>query len=425
MNLFIKVNLCLLCVFCLSELKGQADFRSGYVLTHQNDTIRGLIDYRVAAKNTNKCDFKVNEKSEVKEYIPTDIKGFRFTDSKYFISKNVVVNGEKISLFLEFLIHGIVDLYSFDNGSHPRFFIQKSDGEIMELLINKERVKNETASVSHEKFEYMSTLKSVMADSPRFFTAIDKTAFETQSLLMLVKRYNDYVSSSGSVFYEKQPPDIKVTIVPFVSLNSSTLSFEHSPIYGAIDFQNSTYPSVGILLNAALPRSNRTLSFQASAEVGKSKYYGTGIIKYYLTGDYPVNTSLFEEVYYQTVNLKSKLGLKYTYPKGKFRPTFLIGGNILYLLSKDGRRVEDSDEITTIYINESNENIMSIFQYGYDLELGIDCHISSKIVPFLSIGYTYSTGNNKSNEARIFLDNTEKALTTITKTFNINAGIYF
>jgi hypothetical protein len=242
MNLFIKISLSLFCVFCISELKAQAVFKPGYIITQQNDTLKGLIDYRIASKNTNKCDFKAYGKPEIKEYFPADIKGFRFTGNKYFVSKEVVVNGEKVGLFLEFLIDGNVDLYSFNNGISPRFFIQKDDGEIQELMIKQQRVKGKEASNTLEIFDYMSTLKNVMADSPRFFPVIDKTAFETESLTMLVKRYNNYVSSSGSVFYEPQPPDVKVTFAPLVSYNISTLDINHSSVYEAIGFENSGYP---------------------------------------------------------------------------------------------------------------------------------------------------------------------------------------
>jgi hypothetical protein len=170
-------------------------------------------------------------------------------------------------------------------------------------------------------------------------------------------------------------------------------------------------------LNISLPKSTRTLSFQASAELGKSKFYGTGLN--------PYNTSVFEEVYYKTFNLKGKLGLKYTYPKGMIRPTLLIGGNIIYFLKREGRRVADNVESTTIYINESYENIMAKAVYGYDVELGIDFHFSKKIVPFFSAGYMSSSGNNKGPEARTFISDSSKAIKTFIKTFNINAGIYF
>jgi hypothetical protein len=417
MNLFIKVNLCLLCIFCLSELKGQTDFRSGYVINNQNDTIYGLIDYKVATKNMNKCDFKANEKSEIKEFSPTDVKGFRFKDSKYFISKDVIVNGEKIALFLEFLIDGTADLYSFNNGTSPRFFIQKSDGEITELVIKKERLKNETTSVSHEKYEYMSTLKTVLADCPRLFPAIDKTAFETQSLLMVVKRYNDYVSSSKSVFYEKQPPDVKISIAPFISANSSLLSFDRSVLYQALDFKRTNYASIGMQINASLPKSTNTLSFLGTLELGKSHFYGNGI--------HPLNPMDYEEVNLNIIYLKSKIGLKYTYPKGKFRPNVMIGGNIIRLLEKDGKRVEHATEGSTIIIHQSSENIMNKTLYGFNLDLGVDWHLSSSLIPFASIGFSSSSGNNKGEETRLYVINSTTAITTILKTITFSVGLYF
>ncbi len=416
MNLIFKLNLCLVLLFFITGLKGQADFRPGYVITDQNDSLSGLIDYRVAVKNENKCEFRKQARSETQVFLPADIKRFRFTEGKYFISKEVPVNGEKVALFLEFLVDGTVDLYSFNNGVNPRFFIQKSGGEIFELLVGKESVKGGSSTISRETYEYMNTLKSVMNDSPQFFPAIDKTAFDTQSLMMLVKRYDNYVSSRKAVFYEKQPPDVKLRVAPFYSFNSSLLEFNQSPIYGAIDFQRSNYSSFGLLLDASLPKSNNFLSFQFSAELGKNNFYGNGIN--------PINPLIFEEVYFQTVNLKGKLGIKFTYPKGIFRPNLLIGGDMIYLLKRDGRRVEDITQGSTIVINEKNENIMAKNQYGYDIELGVDCHLSSPVIPFLSIGFSSLTGNNKDQEARLLV-NGDKPLTTIFKTFNINAGIYF
>ena len=416
MNLLLKVNLCFIFLLCLYDLKGQSDFRPGYVITNESDTLHGLIEYRGDTRNAQKCVFKKSPATVVKEFKPFDIQGYRFNESKYYVSKTVVVNGARTNLFLEFLVHGTADLYSYNDGKAPYFYIQKSGQKIVELTIDKELVINDKTSYLREKNDYIDRLKFVLADCPRFFPMIERTALDAQSLMMLIKRYNNYVSSEKSVFYEKQEPDVKVKIAPFFSMNSSSLTFDHSPLYGAIDYQKSNYPTIGLLLNTSLPRSNRTISFQVSAEVGKSNFYGTGI--------HPLNPLLFEEDYLHITTLKGKAGIKYTYPRGTFRPTLMIGGNILYLLNKEGRRVEDMKELSTIFINEVRENIMAKSLYGYDLEFGIDCHLSSRIIPFFSIGYTSSTGNNKGAETRLYSDN-NKPLTTILKTFNINAGLYF
>jgi len=88
-----------------------------------------------------------------------------------------------------------------------------------------------------------------------------------------------------------------------------------------------SYPSIGLLLNTSLPKANEKLSFQVSGEFGKGYFYGTGVNS---------RNDAFEEVHLHTSILKGKAGLKYTYPKGKIRPTLMIGGTILKLFNIDG-----------------------------------------------------------------------------------------
>jgi opacity protein-like surface antigen len=418
MNLLSKITLCFIFLLYLSNLKGQADFRQGFVITNESDTLHGLINFRGDTGNAQKCEFKKSGAAVVKEYKPFDIQGYRFTNSKYYISKTVVVNGARINLFLEFLIHGTADLYSFNDGKTSYFFIQKSGQKIYELIVKKDLVKRGESSYSHETNEYVNTLKRVLADCPRFFPTIDNTAYEAQSLMMLLKRYNDYVSSEKSVFYEKQPPDVKLKLAPFFSVNSSNVSFEHSAMYEALDFQRSTYATIGLLLNTSLPKSNRWFSFQTSIEVGKNLFYGDGVN--------PTNSLRFEEVYIQDINIIGKAGFKFTYPQGKFRPTLMIGGNMLYALKRDGIRVEDSQNGSTIAINEGSENVIAKALYGMNFNLGIDYHVSSKIIPFISIGYCTFSGTNKNmGQIRVVTDGPDISLNTFIKTFNINAGLYF
>ena len=417
MNLLLKVNLCFIFLLCLSELKGQTDFRQGYVITNENDTVNGLIDYRGDMGNAQKCVFKVSEASLVKEYKPFDIQGYRFKDSKYYVSKTVVVNSAKVQVFLEFLVHGTADLYSYNDSKTFYFFIQKSGQKIVELVVRKVLSKNDRSSYLRERNEYIDTLKFVLADSPRFFPVINRTALDAPSLMMLIKRYNNYVSSEKAVFYEKQPPDVKLTIAPFISLNSTSLTFDHSELYEALNFKQTHYASIGLQLNASLPKSSRTFSFQGSAELGKSHFYGSAV--------HPLNPLKFEDVNLRITTLKGKVGLKYTYPTGKFRPNIMIGGNVLFLLKKEGNRVEDLTETPIIFMTRTNENIMNKALYGFNLDLGVDYHLSSSLIPFVSIGYSSSTGNNKGEETRLFIRNSYTSITTILKTININAGIYF
>lgn len=87
MKLLLKINLCIILLLCLLNLNGQTNFRPGYVITNSNDTLQGLIDNKGDVKNAKNCEFKESADAKVKEFKPFGIKGFRFKDDKYFVSK--------------------------------------------------------------------------------------------------------------------------------------------------------------------------------------------------------------------------------------------------------------------------------------------------------------------------------------------------
>ena len=58
-------------------LKAQIDPQAGYIITNENDTLRGIIDYRTDAKNSRSCLFVADGETEYKEYLPNEIKCYR------------------------------------------------------------------------------------------------------------------------------------------------------------------------------------------------------------------------------------------------------------------------------------------------------------------------------------------------------------
>lgn len=409
MNLTLKAVLFLLILCSLYDLKGQTNFRPGYVITTDNDTLKGLIDYRSETRNSKKCDFKEAQNSAVKEFLPFSIKGYRFTDGKFYISKSVNINNTEIQLFLEFLVDGISNLYYYFDGASIHYFIEKADGHFFELTNVKKIIHKEGLEFTHETKRFTGLLKFAYADCPQIFPLINNARFEDKSLIELSKKYHDYVCDGEKcVIYEKQLPGVRVNIAPFVSMNGSFLKFKNVFLYDVINFKIGSYPSVGLLLNTSLPRASEKLSFQVSVEFGKNYFYGTGVNS---------RNDAFEEIHLHTSFLKGRAGLKYTYPKGKIRPTLLVGGTLSKLFNIDGRRVEELLRNSTVYTSELKDVPVANVLVGYQVDLGIDYHISAAYTAFFKLGYDLSYGRKD------LLDT--NAYSTNIKTINLNAGIYF
>ena len=412
MKLITKIALSFFIVFYTLEVKCQSDFRPGFVITNNNDTLRGLVDYRGDLRNSKKCDFIAGKDSPIQEFLPFTIRGYRFNEGKFYVSKNIILQGKKTEVFLEFLVDGIADLYYSGDGSNAHYFIEKEDGQIYELTNEKKNVKIEGINYVGESNRYIGLLTFAFADCREVLPLINKAKLNDKSLIEITKKYHDYVCNGEKcVVYEKQLPTVRIRIAPYISMNQSFLRIGNNPLYELVKFKASGYSSIGLLLKTSLPKASEKLSFRLSGEYGKSYTYGSGTYG-----------SKFEEVQLHVSMLTLKGGLKYTYPVGKLRPTLVLGGNFLKLINKIGRRVEEELYSSTIYSSESKDVPVAGYLVGYHAEIGFDYRFSPSLVTFFNLGYMSSINSKGAWGAQSLIDNDSSSSL---KTFQLNVGIYF
>ena len=116
-------------IFITGIINAQTDFRPGFIIKAEGDTIFGEIDYRGDLLMGEVCRFRLSERSYTVEFSPNDIIAYRFTDSKFYISKEV--NGRKV--FLEFLINGQVNIYYLRDVKSDYYFLEREGEKLIEL----------------------------------------------------------------------------------------------------------------------------------------------------------------------------------------------------------------------------------------------------------------------------------------------------
>src|SRR5690606_9590570 len=110
-----------LCLISSIGAVAQLDFRPGYVITLQNDPIKGEVNYRSNSKGYKGCVFRQNRSTT--KYDASQIKGYGFINDKAFRSD--IIEGS----FVEALVVGELSLYRQGNV----FYLQKTGGELQKL----------------------------------------------------------------------------------------------------------------------------------------------------------------------------------------------------------------------------------------------------------------------------------------------------
>ena len=71
----------LACLVFSTAIQAQ-DFREGYVITNNGDSITGLVSYSAGNKNLARCTFKATRKSDVVYYSPAEVESYGFVGDK-------------------------------------------------------------------------------------------------------------------------------------------------------------------------------------------------------------------------------------------------------------------------------------------------------------------------------------------------------
>ncbi len=369
-------------------LFSQSDFRNAYILQLNGDTLYGLVDYRGDIRNSKQCVFKSNLQATARIYEANEIRAYRFSDSKYYVSKRIMIEDEPEYVFLEFLVNGVVDLFYNRDTEGDHYWLESEEGELFELT-------NEQIAVyvpgfgksQRDSNKHIGLLKTTFADCNEIQDDLNYARLNHKSLMKLTKQYHDFVCTDEQcVIYEKPSPDVKVAFTPMIGVESSFLDFSRFTYYQYVEFGASINPSFGLKLDLCLPKVNEKVFFQVDAFLSKSVFNGT----------YDrINITIPE--YYQ-VNIKSTLlqtsaGFKYKYPKGKLRPVMGIGASIynFYRVDAITTLVEQKG---TVVISEFNDVPLASQLAGAYFEIGSDFELSEKHSLYFCLRYSYVQGTH-------------------------------
>jgi hypothetical protein len=393
----LKIIFPILLLFFVVKMFAQSDFRDGYIITNENDTVHGLIDYRGNKSNAEKCSFKHGINSEILEYGTSDLKGYRFIDSKYYVSKSIK-NGDTESLkFLEYLIDGIVDIYYYrdENGEH--YLIDTGDRKLIELTNNEETYYVKDVKYKSKSNKYLGVLNYAFFKSPSICQELKDITLEHKSLIGIAEKYHNQVCTGEKcIIYEKKLPKIKLIVGPLIGINAITISTNNNFGKDFYYMQNSdfniyTYPSVGFFLKVNMPYIDERVYFQYEGTICQwtlktTNLFIDSVLYYY--------ANYISEITMTNIVFDNEASVRYEFPKGKIRPVFQAGFFLNYFLKSDylrntGVRYKNGN----IFFTETSKDYpFSKFDYGVSVGLGILSKINDKREIALDIRYKQGLG---------------------------------
>lgn len=221
-------------LFTVALITAQNDFRPGYIIRLNGDTIEGLINYGSESNMCKKCVFQETTGKNASTYNPNEIKGYRFKDSRYYISKLIDDKWH----FLEYIIQGKLNVYHLNINNSEQYFVEKSDNELVEIPSDNEVISTDSTGTRHisKSKKHIGLLIYYLSDAPQIKDDITNlTSITDKSLISLAQKYHKVVCDNEQcIVFEKPKPPVKVSLEILGGFNLN-------PYNSALTFLDSKY----------------------------------------------------------------------------------------------------------------------------------------------------------------------------------------
>ena len=271
-----QLSFLLLFLLSLTTTFAQVNPQRGYVITNQNDTISGTIDYLSDAKNAYECHFKADGENQYKTYQPGDVRAYRFTDNGiFYITKTLTVDGEQKTFFAEYLLQGGVSLFHHKEKGNDYYYLIDEDGKTG-IVKNDGVISGTPQEVDRKKRAALREASQLLVKSSKAQSDLWKKDITSENLTTIVRDYDmEYCTAAGDCvlfrYNSKKSRSIGTKIRLQVAAGLGTVKL--SPTANAYDTEDvamKTFtPQIGAGIDFFFPRASKHWSLQLLGVVSK------------------------------------------------------------------------------------------------------------------------------------------------------------
>ena len=364
----------LLYIVCEFTISAQSDFRTGFLIKNNNDSLPGLISYRKASASYDFCFFKETKGSPEQKLAPDDLKGYGYLDDRRYETKTLKRESTSKKVFAEVLVKGKASLYL--NG--VTFYFEKDS--LVELPINKRIVvEGEDWNFTRESKKYVGILNLQIADCK---LNANEVQYNQRNLTQLVQKYNQCKGSKGIV-YKKNLPFTKLNTQLFAGFSTTNLKVD-----GFADdvFKSSQTIVGGGSFDISSPRLNSKFFFSIEGWYVKNLYQG------YAEGQQS-GYQLREDVVIDVSYLKIPFGLRFNFRKDNQTPYIKFGIVKYYELKSSLKKIDERESNAVVNTSLAQQSLDSRNLNGFWLAVGYTKSLSGPLKAFTELRYENTVGS--------------------------------
>jgi hypothetical protein len=351
----------LLCYFASSA----QDYRPGFRVGIDGDTVKGLVRYATAKRSEKRCLFKPSKGAVKTVYSPADIQGYGIFGDRYY--ETIADPKDGAGMFARVLSSGQLGLLL----AHHQFFLRR---DTVELLPPPVKIKIAVANGQAFRTEkpYAGVLNIALSDCS---IRADELPYSEKELTVAVDQYNRCKDPNFQSMQRRKAFQIGMSAFTSYIYSDMSLKFDQ------VSIDASTFLAYGIGVDLYSPRIFDKLSLALDVTYGKSFYQG--LISGPSSGYY-----LREDVFMNFTSIRLAAAVRYSFLDASHTP-YLKFGFADYAVIKDDIRILTEKELAEgmVITSKSSGGFGVKNPKGIYVGLGYQHSVNKKIKCFVEGRY--------------------------------------
>lgn len=354
--------------------QNKKSFQPGWIVTLQQDTLTGFIEYEENLQTPTSIRFKEIKNAPPQALAIENLLSFKVRYKNIYRSKSLKIdmlpreNGslgkrktpqfEEKKVFLELLADGEKPLYYHRDQNLKEHFFIEDEGDFVELIYVKYK---SALNRTKEKKTFIKQLETILEDCEEIYRMIDKVEYNRRSMIKLIRSFNVCEPYEEILFSEIDSDWFKLGVNVSSTITHLTFRGENGSDTEVLNFKPTLGYGVGLSFDLFVPNYNPQIAFRNDILFKSYKNKATGEV---VIDNDDWRKDLDSELNFSHLRWQSMVQYKF---KKTYNSTFFLAGlvNSFSLSNKSNTHV-----VTKFYGSISEEDIPPIksfqwYEFGF------------------------------------------------------------